>query len=535
MTPYTPADAWRLRAGAVVMFAGLAWFIPWMLLSLNGELALLALAYAGGHLIISANLILTAVNNWVRRHPPLRVLRTGEPLVGVLIPTAGEPLAMVERTVRSVLEQDWPLERLRVVVSDDAHRPELAQLIGRMSQDLPDGLLTYHDPEPRHSRRGDGKAGNLNSALRCLDRDIRFIETRDADDEVGDPMFLRHCLGQLESDDGLAFVQTIKTAAVSPGDPFNNLEPIFYNEIMPAKHAANAVFPCGSGVVWRRVALRDIGGFPTWNLVEDLQSGVEALRRGWRGAYVPIVGARAQHAPEDIPNVYKQRGTWALDTMRLLLWRDLSGLGLRQRLHFVELGVWYLQGFTVWALALMGVAWLIWDLSPLVTDPASYAVHFLPFMVSVELFLIGFKGRQPYITLWRTREIGVGLAPVFLRACFTALVAGRDRKPAYRVTRKEHAFATYWREVSLHAVAVIIIIGGFLYGLLIRQHPYALSPATLYWVVVSVLLIGGFARKSWFGVARHPRAPALHALSGSVSRPSVSGRGAAPRPVRRVR
>ena len=116
---------------------------------------------------------------------------------------------------------------------------------------------------------------------------------------------------------------------------------------MLARHAANAVFPCGSGLVWRRAALDDIGGFPTWNLVEDLQSGVEALRRGWNGAYVPIVGAVGQHAPEDLPNMYKQRGTWALDTMRLLVWGDLSGLTWRQRLQFGELGLFYLQSFAV--------------------------------------------------------------------------------------------------------------------------------------------------------------------------------------------
>jgi cellulose synthase (UDP-forming) len=60
--------------------------------------------------------------------------------------------------------------------------------------------------------------------------------------------------------------------------------------------------------MWRRAVLVDSGGFPTCNLVEDLQSGVEVLRRGWHGLFLPIVGAIAQHSPEDLPNVYKQRG-----------------------------------------------------------------------------------------------------------------------------------------------------------------------------------------------------------------------------------
>jgi hypothetical protein len=38
-----------------------------------------------------------------------------------------------------------------------------------------------------------------------------------------------------------------------------------------------------------------------------LQSGLEALRRGWRGIYLPILGAVGQHAPDDVPNYYKQR------------------------------------------------------------------------------------------------------------------------------------------------------------------------------------------------------------------------------------
>jgi cellulose synthase (UDP-forming) len=511
VTAYTARDAWQLRAAAVVMVVGLAWFIPWMVLHLDLRLAWIAVPFAAAHIVLALNLILAVVNNWSREHPPQRILLSDEPIVGVLIPTAGEPVHMVERTIRSVLEQDWPLPSLRVVVGDDAHRPEIEALVRQIQRDVPGASVTYHHPEPRGSRRGEGKAGNLNSALRTLGREVRFIETRDADDEVGDPMFLRHCVGQLVADPGLAFVQTIKTARVSRGDPFNNLELIFYNEMMPAKHAANAVFPCGSGLVWRRTALHQIGDFPTWNLVEDVQSGVEALRRGWRGAYVPIIGATAQHAPEDIPNFYKQRGTWALDTVRLLVWGDLDGLNLRQRLQFAEHGFFYVQGLLIWTLVLIGVGWLVFDLAPLTTGPAEYTVHFAPFAIGLELFFLAWKGRQPYRALWGARELGVALAPVFCRAVLAAVIGGRHRKPTYRVTRKQHAFAIYWREVAPQAIALLVILSGFLYAVLVRQHAHALSPATLYWVILFVVLVGRFIGKSWFGVGLGQRVPAVGA------------------------
>ena len=180
----------------------------------------------------------------------------------------------------------------------------------------PKASLRYHRPprpgDPR--RHGEAKAGNLNSALALLPPEIEFVETRDADDLVGDRHFLRETVGQLLAAENVAFVQTCKAGQVAPHDPFDNHQPHFFQCAMLSRYAANAVFPCGSGMVWRRKALHEIGDFPTWNLVEDLQSGLEALRRGWEGCYLPILGAYAQHSPEDLPNFVKQRGTWALDT-----------------------------------------------------------------------------------------------------------------------------------------------------------------------------------------------------------------------------
>jgi cellulose synthase (UDP-forming) len=272
-----------------------------------------------------------------------------------------------------------------VVVSDDGHDPALKEAVAMFP-------VVYHEPPPRDApgRDGAAKAGNLNSALAMIDRrhpDVSYVETRDADDELGSNAFLRQVIGQLESNDRVAYVQTIKEAQVSAGDPFNNREGIFYRGQMLARNAANAVFPCGSGVVWRRNALRDIGDFPTWNLVEDIHSGVEALKRGWDAIYLPIVGAVGQHSPEDIPNVYKQRGTWAIDTVRLIVWRGLRGLTVRQKTQFLELLFFYLSSFTVLvyvpALCLALLGW-----PPLDSDAAGFLTRMLPMVVATETWLL---------------------------------------------------------------------------------------------------------------------------------------------------
>jgi cellulose synthase (UDP-forming) len=503
------ARTWYRRLTGVAVLLAMFWFVPWMAISLNAYHMWMAVPFLIGNLIIAFSVMLMVVNNWERRPPKTQTVAPGrEPVVGILIPTAGEPVAMVVRTIRSVLDQDWPRDRLGIVVSDDGGNPQLENAVSRLRARIDGVWIQYHRPSPRSSRRGEAKAGNLNSAAAFFrqmprGRRVEFIETRDADDEVGDPRFLRLVIGQLLADDRLAFVQTIKDARVSPGDPFNNREPIFYREIMLAKNAANAVFPCGSGVVWRTDALEDVGYFPTWNLVEDLHSGVEALRRGWRGAYLPIIGAIAQVAPHDIPNVYKQRGTWALDTTRLLLYGDLRGLSLRQYAHFLEMGVYYLQGAATSVLAFVGVAWLLFDLHPVAAEPLDWAVHFIPYMLATELYFIAFSRPQPYSSWWRMREMTIGLAPVFAMAFIQAAVDGRAQKPTYRVTRKQHEFSWYWRETLPQAAVVALLSGGLLYTAVVREAEM-LSLGGLYYIVLLIIFGTAFVRKAWFGVPGGP-------------------------------
>jgi cellulose synthase (UDP-forming) len=498
-----------LRAAALVLAAARVWYVTWMLSSLNHGALWIGWPFALANLFTIATGLLSVANSWWRVVPPPRPLDASaeSPLVGVLIPTCGEPVPMILRTIESVLEQDWPRERLVVVVSDDAADPALRDA-------LEDWPVLYHLPPPRWApgRDGAAKAGNLNSALQFLREQhpgVAYIETRDADDEAGSTSFLRQCTGQLEHDPHLAFVQTIKEAQVAAGDPFNNREAVFYRGQMLARNAANAVFPCGSGVVWRDAALAEIGDFPTWNLVEDLQSGVEALRRGWRGLYLPIVGAVPQHSPHDVPNFYKQRGTWALDTTRLVVWGNLDGLNLRQRLQFLELLFFYLSSFTVpvYLIALLGA---LLGFAPLAAGGRDFALHMIPLVVATELWLFVLNSpfndrrtrqRRPYRELWKVRTMWAGLAPVFMKAVVQGLVGGPNRKPVYRVTVKSDDTRWHWR----HTLPQTLVVMTFAVVAItaVRFHTYpsvSLLVGSVYWGALNVVLLANFISRSWHGM-----------------------------------
>ena len=512
-----PRPEWPLRLVNLGVIALMGMYLPWMFTHLATDRMWLAGPFAAASVFSAMCLLLSIVNGWRSRITPLRPLTGPDvPLVGIIIPTCGEPVPMVLRTVLSVIKQDYPARSRVIIVSDDGHDPELEAALTGLG-------VHYHTPPDRWAPGRDGapKSGNLNSALAYLFvhfPDVRYIETRDADDEVGSEMFLRQTVGQLESDPGLAFVQTIKEAQVSAGDPFCNFDAQFYRSQMFTRNAANAVFPCGSGLLWRRRALENIGGFPTWNLVEDFQSGVEALRRGWRGCYLPIVGAVGQHSPEDVPNVIKQRGTWAIDSVRLLVWGKTKGLSLRQRLAFTETLFFYLHSFTtlvyvpVTALACVGVL-------ALHATPLQCVEYLLPYALITELRLFVLNHpfgdrrrtlRRPFRALWRVKVMWIGLAPTYMVGCIKAIAYGPHRRPLYKVTRKTTEIGVYWRETLPNLVLACSVPVALVVGIVLDRLPRpVMLIAAGYWGIVASCALAGFVLRGWYGPSLPTLVPAF--------------------------
>ncbi len=498
---------WRRRLLGFVLVLSEIFYVSWMLMSLNKRFLWVAIPFGLAGLFSFFHMTLSVVNNWTRSVPSPKSIAEGmEPYVAVIIPTCGEGIPMILRTVTSIFEQDWPSDCLTVVVSDDGHDSDLCEAL----KELP---VYYHSPPDRFSpgRDGAAKAGNLNSALAMIDREFprcSYIETRDADDEVGTNTFLRQVIGQLESNDRLAYVQTIKETQVSSRDPFENRAQIFYRSQMLAKNATNSVFPCGSGVVWRRKALEDIGNFPIWNLVEDLQSGVEALKRGWSSLYVPIVGAVGQHSPEDLPNVYKQRGTWAIDTVRLMVWGGFSGLGARQRLQFLGMMMDYVNAFTAFIYIPCTIL-CFYGRQPFSSATSQYVEHFVPLMVATEFWMLHInspfndrRGRQrsPIRDLWRFRVVWAGLTPMYALASVRAIAGGKNRKPIYRVTRKYNDLRWHWKEILPQLSIVILVITSISVAFAIGHVPkldVLIGP--LYFGGLYVVLTSLFIPRSWYG------------------------------------
>ncbi len=501
----------RIRVTGILFVMLALFYIFWIVGNLNKDALWFSLLFLSANIFISISIFVSIFNNWSRSTPHLFKIPTGlEPVVAVLIPTYGEPVEMLQNTIESVLQQYYPKDSLVIVVGDDGHRDVVQSMVENMQKNHVSAQIVYHQPPSKDNpeRVGGAKDGNLNSMLKFIEENyshIQYIETRDADDIVGDANFLRYTIGHLVSNPKASYVQTIKEAMVSPGDPFGNLQPMFYRGIMLSKHAANAVFPCGSGLVWRKRHLSKIGGFPTWNLVEDLYSGYVALQHGLKGSYLSILGAVGQTAPEDIPNVYKQLGTWALDTVRLFIWKNpwfVKGLTFKQKMHFTEMGLYYLSSFAQLVFLLTPVICLFTGIVPFASGNGLIFMFFLiTYMLIIDLLVVFLGYKVTFQEIWRAKQLNTGMMFVYMKASFLAIMYGARKKPAYKVTRKVQMVGFYFKEVFFQALVFVFLLSSVIYNIWLHHDMLQnIDFGSAIWALLYMAILSGMISKSWYGV-----------------------------------
>jgi cellulose synthase (UDP-forming) len=125
----------------------------------------------------------------------------------------------------------------------------------------------------------------------------------------------------LEADPKLAFVQTpqfyVNNKINRVAKAAYSQQVIFYTNICEGKSVANAIFACGTNVVLRVRALKDVGGFDEETVTEDLATSFNLHRRGYSSYYYSHVFVEGE-GPMNIPGYCKQQMRWAYGTITVL-------------------------------------------------------------------------------------------------------------------------------------------------------------------------------------------------------------------------
>jgi len=426
-------------------------YIVWATTKLNYEHWYATIPYLIAELICFVNLLVWSGMMIQRRdHPPHGLELEGEPPpVDVVVTCCGEPIHVIEPTLRAVSKLDYP--DYKVTVADDRADPE----VGKLCEELGFNHIC-------RSQHDDRKAGNLNFALSKTRRP--FILTLDAD-QIPHHSILNVMMGYFKVPH-IGFVTSYQGFDTPHRDPWSNRDRVFYGSMQPARNASSSAISTGSGVVYRRMALDDIGGFSTWNLVEDLYSSMLMHNAGWKSVYHPFPLTHGT-APTEISSQTKQRWQWAVDSLRILFWRNplfARGLSWRQRVNYLGFGYTYIVFGIAFPIFFILPVWGLLSGVFLMNAPAiDFVIWRGPYLV---MFLLLNRLVTDHRNTRKTFRAQAGLFLTFISAIFVAL-GSRKHIPSYSVTRKTSELPTITqrlRHVIGHVIVVSLCLAGIIWG-----------------------------------------------------------------------
>ena len=374
-------EEWAIRTLALVALA-YAWYWIWWRWTgtLNWSVAAfaIALALAETYRVISATLLTWTVWRLPHHEPPPAPQGLS---VDVFVTVFDEPLQLVRRTVMGAKAIRYPHETW---VLDDGKRDEVAA----MAAELGVGYL-------RRAGNEHAKAGNLNHALSVTSGE--FILQLDAD-HIALPHMIDRLLGYF-TDPTIGFVQ-------SPHDFYNTdsfthvvndeghrlweENRIFFSLVQPGKDNWGASFFCGSCGMIRRAALKEVGGFSTQSVTEDMETSIALHGRGWKSRYHGETLAYGL-APASASQYHVQRLRWGTGSMQIL--RKLNplrypGLNWKQRLQYLASCLDYLDGLQKLVFFAAPVIFFFTGWLPVSADDGEFLFRLVPYML---LSLLSFE------------------------------------------------------------------------------------------------------------------------------------------------
>jgi GT2 family glycosyltransferase len=194
------------------------------------------------------------------------------PLISIIVPHLNQP-EHLERALRSLFDQDFPMERAEIVVVDNGSRASPEAVTGRFPS-----VRLAHSPAP-----GPGPARNRGAELTSAP----ILAFTDADCVV-DRNWTRVILDRFDADPGLAIIGgDVRVLLEAPGQP-SVAEAYEMLYAFPQKQYIERQGFSGAGnMAVRREIFAEVGPFAGIHIAEDTDWGQRATAMGHRTVYVP--------------------------------------------------------------------------------------------------------------------------------------------------------------------------------------------------------------------------------------------------------
>ncbi len=292
---------------------------------------------------------------WHRRVTRIDPIPGYAPKVSLQVPTYNEPVDVVEGTLRSLAQMDYPNYEV-LVIDNNTPAEENWRALEQLCKQLgPKFSFLHLDQWPGY------KSGALNFALTACAPDTELIGSIDADYRL-DPAFLK-TLVPVFADPKVAFIQTPQDYRDYEGDPFTESTyhgyKYFFEVSMPVRNEHNAIIFAGTMGLLRKSVLQEIGGWDEWCITEDAEASLRILKKGYESIYYKRSFGRGL-MPFTFDGLKKQRFRWCFGGIQILKkhwgalmpwagWVDANNhLTLAQRYFYLMGGLqWFTDLFNV--------------------------------------------------------------------------------------------------------------------------------------------------------------------------------------------
>ncbi len=307
---YFKRNVWLLATWGLIGTVGVLWATVHMAISHDGMDVLLPVLLASpAYLLISFLLVSRKRDAQLPGHrsQALNWKPDRYPSLDVWLPVCGEPHALLANAWSHTCALEWP-GRLQFHVADDADNPEVRELAERFN-------FVYHvRPDRGHMK----KAGNLRHLYQTTTGEFAVVFDADFCPRAD---FLLELMPYFD-DPETGIVQSPQYFRVLSEQHWlergaGAVQEFFYRSVQTARQQwGNSAICVGTNAIYRRAALDDNGGTTLIEHSEDVHTGFDLRRLGWKLRYVPAVLATGV-CPDDKAAFMRQQYRWCSGSMSL--------------------------------------------------------------------------------------------------------------------------------------------------------------------------------------------------------------------------
>jgi cellulose synthase/poly-beta-1,6-N-acetylglucosamine synthase-like glycosyltransferase len=230
--------------------------------------------------------------------------------IHIILTCFGEDESLIENTLISILNIDYPKDKMSVYLCDDTTTASYSNLANKYKSQNVKYLCRKLEKDKIYHR--DMKAGNLNYALKhlnYLDHIDQFILTVDADMIVHENI-INEMLPHILSSNNIGFVQIPQTFSNIPlEDPYYQHNYLIFRYVFPILNKYGHNFGLGTGTLYRLSILNEINGFKTNSISEDVSTSGAMFTKGYSSCYIQKC-LQIGLAPKELSSVINQICRW---------------------------------------------------------------------------------------------------------------------------------------------------------------------------------------------------------------------------------